>query len=194
MEDDLEFERSAAWAKKLSRIWLGALWGFAESTLFFLAPDILLTAAALFSPKRSFIQLLAILIGSLLGGALMYTAGDKFPDCSQELVLGVPFIKQRLLDKVEPQFEEHGLWAMCVGSFTGVPYKTYAVIAPRHAPFLAFMAVSLPARLARLFSSWSIASLLGLLFRRQIEASPPAALGLLVICWIGFYTYYWSVI
>jgi hypothetical protein len=56
------------------------------------------------------------------------------------------------------------------------------------------MAISVPARLGRLFVSWSIASLLGVLFRRQIEESPPAALGLLIICWIGFYTYYWSVI
>jgi membrane protein YqaA with SNARE-associated domain len=194
MEDDFEFERSEAWAKRLSRIWLGALWGFAEATLFFLVPDILLTAAALFSPKRSFVQMLAVLIGALLGGALMYTAADKFPDESQSMLLAVPFIKVRLLDKAEGQMQDHGLWAMCLGALSGIPYKVYAVASPRYGPFEKFMAISVPARLGRLFFSWSIASLLGVLFRRQIDESPPAALGLLIICWIGFYTYYWSVI
>ena len=36
-------------------------------------------------------------------------------------------------------------------------------------------------------------ALLGMLFRRQIESSPQAAIALLTICTIGLYTYYWSV-
>ena len=193
MTIELDFERTQAWAKSLSRIWLGALWGFAEATVFFLVPDILLTASALFSPKKSFAQMMAALIGTLLGGALMYTAADQYPDDARRVVLAVPFVKLRLLEQAERQMQDHGLWAMCIGAFSGIPYKTYAIIAPRHAPFEAFMAVSVPARLSRFLASWAVASLLGMLFRRQIEASPPAAVALLAICWIGFYTYYWSV-
>jgi hypothetical protein len=124
----------------------------------------------------------------------MYTAADKYPDQAKNVVLTVPFVKQHVLDQADRQLKDRGLWAMCLGAFSGVPYKTYAVAAPRHAPFEAFMAVSVPARLGRFLVSWASASLLGMIFRRQIEASPLAALGLLTICWIGFYTYYWSVI
>jgi membrane protein YqaA with SNARE-associated domain len=194
MSDELELERFEARGIGLSRIWLGALWGLAEATVFFLVPDILITASALFSPKRSFAQLIAILIGALLGGALLYTAADTYPIETQSLVLTVPFVKMHVLEEAERQMQESGLWAMILGSLTGLPYKAYAVGAPRHATFGVFMLMSVPARALRFVLSWGAASLLGRVFRRQVEASPTAALGLLAICWIGFYTYYWSMI
>ncbi len=180
--------------RSLSRIWMGALWGLAEATVFFLIPDILISASALFSPRRSFAQMMAILIGALLGGALMYTAADKYPDETKSVLLSVPFVKAHTIDQADRELQDHGLWAMCLGSFSGVPYKTYAVNAPRHAPFELFMAMSVPARLLRFLATWSVTSLLGMLFRRQIQASPIVALGLLALCWIGFYTYYWSIV
>jgi membrane protein YqaA with SNARE-associated domain len=189
-----ELERFEAWGRSLSRIWIGALWGLAEATVFFLVPDILITTSALFSPKRSFAQMIAVLIGALLGGALLYTAADTYPAEAKNVVLNVPFVKMHTLEQAERELQDRGLWALCLGAFSGVPYKTYAVSAPRFAPFEMFMAMSLPARLSRFLVSWGSGSLLGIFFRRQIEASPSAALGLLAICWIGFYTYYWSVI
>jgi membrane protein DedA with SNARE-associated domain len=194
MSDELELERFEARGRRLSRIWLGVLWGLAEATVFFLVPDILITASALFSPKKSFAQMIAILVGSLLGGALLYTAADKYPDETKNVVLHVPFIKLHTIEQADHQMQEHGMLAMCIGEFSGVPYKTYAIGAPRHSPFEVFMAMSIPGRLPRLLLSWAGSSLLGMLFRRQIQASPLAALGLLAICWIGFYTYYWSII
>jgi len=190
----VELERFEARGRALSRIWVGALWGLAEATVFFLVPDILITASALFSPKRSFAQMIAVLIGSLLGGALLYTAADAHPEEAKNLVLNVPFIRAHTLEEAERQLQDRGLWAMCLGSLTGIPYKTYAVSAPRHARFEIFMLLSVPARLLRLVLTWSVASLLGMAFRSQIQASPSAALGLLAVCWIGFYTYYWSVV
>jgi membrane protein YqaA with SNARE-associated domain len=194
MSDEVELERLEARGRALSRIWFGALWGLAEATVFFLVPDILITASALLSPKRSFAQMIAVLIGSLLGGALLYTAADGYPEEAKNLVLNVPFIRAHTLEEAERQLQDRGLWAMCLGSLTGIPYKTYAVSAPRHARFEIFMLLSVPARLLRLVLTWSVASLLGMAFRSQIQASPSAALGLLAVCWIGFYTYYWSVV
>ncbi len=191
---DLQAARYKARGRSLSRLWIGALWGLAEATVFFLIPDILITASALFAPKRSFAQMLAVLSGALLGGALLYTAADRYPNEAKNIVLNVPFIKLHLLDQADRELQEGGLLAMCVGSFTGIPYKTYAVSAPRRASFKVFMAMSLPARLFRFLVSWGIASILGIWFRSQIQASPLITLGLLAICWIGFYTYYWSVI
>jgi hypothetical protein len=190
----MQLQRYEERAISLSRIWIGVLWGLAEATIFFLVPDIIITASALFSPRRSFAQMMAVLIGALLGGALLYTAADKYPDEARNLVLTVPFVKLHTVDQAERQMQDGGLLAMCLGSFSGVPYKTYAVNAPHHAPFEAFMAMSVPARLSRFLLSWGTASLLGIVFRRQIQVSPLAALFLLALCWIGFYTYYWSVV
>lgn len=194
MSDELELERFEAWGLRLSRIWLGVLWGLAEATVFFLVPDILITSSALFAPKRSFAQMMAVLIGALLGGALLYTAADKYPDEAKNVVLHVPFIKMHLLELADRQMQEKGMLAMAYGAFSGVPYKTFTVNAPRHATFEIFMAMSLPSRFPRFLLSWGASSLLGMAFRRQIQANPLAALGLLAICWIGLYTYYWSIV
>lgn len=194
MSDEVELERFEARGRSLSRIWLGALWGLAEATIFFLVPDILITASALFSPRRSFAQMIAVLIGALLGGALLYTAAEKYPEETKSIVLTVPFMRQHNLDEADRQLQERGLPAMFLGALAGTPYKAYALSAPRHAAFEMFMLVSLPARLFRFLLSWAGGALIGVLFRRQIQASPSAALGLLAICWIGFYTYFWSVI
>ncbi len=194
MSAETQLERFEARGRSLSRLWLGVLWGLAEATIFFLVPDILITASALFSPRRSFFQTVAVLIGALIGGALLYTAADKFPDEAKSIVLSVPFIKEHLLDQSEHQWQDRGVLAPVLGSFSGIPYKTYAVNAPRHAALEVFLAASVPARFSRFLVSWTCASLLGMLFRRQIQASPLVALSLLAACWIGFYTYYWSVI
>ncbi len=190
----MQLEGYEARSRSLSKIWLGVLWGLAEATIFFIVPDVLITASALFSPKKSFAQVIAILIGALLGGALLYTAADKYPDEAKNVVLNVPFVKLHTLEQADRQLQDGGLLAMCAGSFTGIPYKTYAVNAPRHAPFEMFIAMSVPARLFRFVVSWGLFSALGMLFRRQIQASPMVTLGLLALCWIGFYTYYWSVV
>jgi len=194
MSAETQLQRYEARGRSLSRIWLGVMWGLAEATVFFLVPDMLITAAALFSPKRSFSQLMGILVGALLGGALVYTAADQFPNETKSVVLNVPFVKEHVLDRAERELQDHGALAVVLGSFSGVPYKTYAVNAPRHAALETFMAMSVPARFLRFLVSWTLASLLGMLFRSQIQASPLAALSLLALCWVGFYTYYWSVI
>ena len=194
MSVDTQLERYEARGRSLSQIWLGVLWCLAEATVFFIIPDVLITASALFSPKKSFAQMIAVLIGALLGGALLYTAADKYPDEAKSVVLSVPFVRLHTLEEADHQLQDGGLLAMCVGSFTGVPYKTYAVNGPRHAPFEIFMAMRVPARLFRFLLSWGVFSALGMLLRRQIQASPMVTLGLLALCWIGFYTYYWSVV
>ncbi len=194
LSDELELRRFEDRGRRLSRIWLGALWGLAEATVFFIVPDVLITASALFSPRKSLSQMIAVLIGALLGGALLYTAADKDSNAAKNLVLHVPFIKARILEKADGQLHDRGIGSMCLGALTGIPYKTYAVSAPHHVSFEVFMAMSVPARLLRFLLSWSAAALLGKLFRGQIQASPSAALALLLVSWIGFYTYYWSMV
>ncbi len=52
-------------------LWLGLFWGFAEATLFFIVPDVLLTLVALFSFRRSAQLMACILVGAVAGGSVM---------------------------------------------------------------------------------------------------------------------------
>ena len=76
----------------------------------------------------------------------MYTVADKHPEEARKAVLSVPFIKEPLVNRADRDMQSSGMWAMCLGAFSGVPYKTYAVAAPHYGPFKAFMAVSVPAQ------------------------------------------------
>ncbi|MDB2682040.1 hypothetical protein N9Z14_05535 [Opitutales bacterium] len=49
------------------------VWVFAEGTLFFIVPDLLLALTALISIKRACLQAAAVTVGALLAGTLMFT-------------------------------------------------------------------------------------------------------------------------
>jgi len=61
----------------INRFWhLAAfLWGFAEATLFFIVPDVLLTLLAVrFGWRRAIMPLLFCLSGAVVGGAVFFGA------------------------------------------------------------------------------------------------------------------------
>jgi hypothetical protein len=57
--------------------WLGFLWGFAEGTLFFIIPDVLLSWAALTGARCGFRIPGAILAGSIVAGLCMYAWSES---------------------------------------------------------------------------------------------------------------------
>ena len=178
------------WLLSRSGLWAAALWGFAEGTVFFLVPDIFLTATALFSVRRSLNQMAAALAGSLAAGALLYGFAVYGPAPAGSLVRSVPFVRETMFDKVDQDFRTSGVWALCKGPMSGVPYKVYAVKAPPYASWWPFLLVSIPARLERFVITWALFSLIGVFLRNRVAA----ALGFHILYWIGIYAYYWSVV
>jgi membrane protein YqaA with SNARE-associated domain len=182
------------WFLSRSALWVAAGWGFAEGTVFFFIPDIFLTATALFSVRRSLSQMFAALAGSLVGGTLLFGLAAHNPASAENLVQRVPFVSHRMFDKVEHDFQDAGVWALCKGPTSGIPYKVYAVQAPHHTQIVSFLLVSVPARLERFVLSWAIFALIGVLLRGKIQAHPVGAVGLHALYWIGVYAYYWSAV
>src|SRR5579864_4026571 len=80
-------------------LWAGFIWGFAEATLFFIVPDVLLTFIALYSFRRSVKVLAFILLGALVGGTLMLYAGQHSPEQAKAVVLRVPFVSSSMFDR-----------------------------------------------------------------------------------------------
>ncbi len=182
------------WLLSSRALWAALLWGFAEGTLFFLVPDIFLTATALFSVRRSLLQMGAVVVGSLAAGALMFSMAANNPEAARNAVLQVPFVGQPMFDRVERDFRSSGVWALCKGPMSGVPYKVYAVKAPTYSPWWLFLLVSIPARLERLVITWAMFSCAGILLRKNSWFRPIQALVGHALYWMGIYTYYWSVI
>jgi hypothetical protein len=182
-------------ARLLERALLGGmLWGFAEGTLFFIIPDVLITLILMFSLRRSLICLGGALIGALLGGSVMFAFSSFYPEQATALVHAVPFIREWMFTKVSGDFHAQGAWGMMDGPFSGVPYKIYAVLAPQSISFPAFILFSVAARLWRFLTLMGGALVLRLLL--QICLGPEGGDYKFYIThavvWIMLYTAYWT--
>ena len=111
-------------------IWIAAaaVWGFAEATLFFIVPDVLLTYAVLkFGLKRA-LQLSAVAAAAaVLGGIVLWLWSGEDAEAARHAMLMVPAVGPDLLARAGR--ETAGFWPLdlVVGAVTGMPYKLYAV-------------------------------------------------------------------
>lgn len=172
---------------------IAALWGFAEATLFFLVPDIWLTALAVRrGMKTALIACMAALAGALFGGLVMYEWGASNAEAARVLLERVPAINAAMIADVGDRLREDGLSAVFLGPLFGIPYKIFAVeAASAGIGLVAFLTVSIPARLLRFLLlsvvAWAISTALsgrtGIRFRTA----------LLTACWAVFYVGYFAV-
>jgi membrane protein YqaA with SNARE-associated domain len=173
-------------------IWvLGALlWGFAEASLFFLIPDVLLTVAAVRFGLRPALGLcLVAVIGAVIGGLIMWHWGASDAAAARHALLQVPAIGPDLLARVQTQMSESWALHLALGPLTGTPYKIFAVEAGASGinPVL-FALVSFVARLPRFLATTAAAALVhGAMRRRRVELSPYM---LLALAWSVNYAIY----
>jgi membrane protein YqaA with SNARE-associated domain len=171
---------------------IGFLWGLAEATLFFIIPDVFFTLVALFSVRRSAKVVLVALIGAVVGGSIMYVAGQVAPGQSQALVLKVPFVSPSMLATTKRDLDHSGIWTMAKGPWIGRPYKLYAVQASRYARWPLFLTATVVARMGRFVFLWAVAALAGALFRKPIANRPAMAIAIHAALWTLNYIVYWS--
>lgn len=136
-------------------IWIVAtmLWAAAEATVFFIVPDVLLTAAAIkFGLRRALLlSLLAAGVASAAGLAMWFWGGQD-PEAARRAMLMVPTIGPDLLARAHREVGHEWFRHLVTGAMTGVPYKLYAVEAGAVAinPWL-FVPASFAARFSRFF-------------------------------------------
>lgn len=170
---------------------LAALWGFAEATLFFIVPDVLLSWVALSDWREALRGCLLALGGALAGGLLMYAWGAADGAAAARVVEQVPAIGVDLLARVRGELAQQGAWAILFGPLSGTPYKTYAVQA--HGAGVgawAFLLASVPARGLRFML---VALLAGAIARVALPDLGLAGRSLAWGgAWIAFYTFYFA--
>lgn len=167
----------------------GGLWGFAEATLFFVVPDVLLSAVALTSVRRALVLSVWVLAGALVGGALMWAFGRADLATGKELLVLLPAIDAAMITDVGVQLESSGLPALFAGPVTGTPYKIYALQSGGLGIGLVqFLLVSIPARMLRFVvvtlavggASKLLERWLNLRWRQLV----------LALSWLAFYAWY----
>jgi membrane protein YqaA with SNARE-associated domain len=166
-------------------------WGVAESTLFFVVPDVLITRVALRSRGHALVCCAMAVTGAMFGGALMYGWSLCDPAGLHAVLLHVPAVNTGLMDAARHAMEQLGGLALAGGSFGGVPYKLFAAQASQVGLSLPMLLVfTVPARGLRFV-------LLALLTHAAAEwlrsrAGQRIVVGVWWLTWIIIYALYWS--
>lgn len=170
---------------------LALVWGFAEATVFFIVPDVLLSLVALRRGlKPAATCALAATIGAALGGAVMYQWAAHDPQTVMRVLDDIPGISSAMVAATGREFASHGWPAMFAAPFVGVPYKLFASAAGESAAsFPGLVALTIPARLPRFLLACVAAAVAGRLMRR----SPRLAVTALAAFWVVFYIGYFAI-
>lgn len=172
----------------------GALWGFAESTLFFVVPDVLISFTALGSWRRSVLQAGSAVAGALLGGAVLFAWATSTPEAARAAVRQVPFVREPMFAVASAGLAAGAFTALVRGSFSGIPYKVYAVEAPGRVRAAVFFLASVPARALRFLVVASAIALVASLLLRFTSIGSRGLRVVLAAGWSAFYAYYWLTI
>lgn len=175
-------------------VFLAFFWGFAEATVFFIVPDLLISLAAIFSRSLYLRTALAALAGALIGGAAVYLAAMQAPAFVSAMMRSVPFVTDLMIARVRNEYADMGNWALFYGPMRGTPYKLYAFAAPPYAGIATFLAVSIPARLLRFLAVGGFAALAAYLLRRFLKCSDRMLVCIHAAAWTAFYLFYWGAI
>jgi hypothetical protein len=155
-------------------------------------PDVLLSLVALLQWPRSWKHVASAIAGAVVGGALLFQWASSDHQNARAAIAGVPFIRENMLTKVDEGFKVHGLYALLWGSIEGIPYKLYAVEAPRFTPESKFLLATPPARAVRFLFVWSAFGFVAGWLRRRFAVRTPHLLGIYTLVWIVVYAFYWG--
>ena len=173
-------------------ILISGLWGFAEATFFFIIPDVFLSFVAVLQWPRTWKHVLSAVLGAVVGGALLFHLAAANQQNARAAVIRVPFIREHMLVNVDDGFRHRGLYALLWGSIEGIPYKLYAVEAPRFARQSRFLLATPPARAVRFLLVWSAFGWSAAWLRARLALRTAHLLLIYSVTWIVVYAFYWG--
>lgn len=170
---------------------IATAWGFAEATLFFIVPDVLLSFLALADLRRALCASAWAVAGSLIGGSLLYVWAQGDAVRALSAVTQVPAIGPALMQQSAAMLKVYGVWALFPGMLLGIPYKAFVVQASASGIGIApLLLVTIPARLLR-FAAVSAAT--NFIARRALRNWSARAKAATLACfWLVFYAIYFG--
>lgn len=171
--------------------WSSFVWGVAEATLFFIVPDVIVGAVAVFRPRRALASVVAAIAGALVGGLILYVAARGGGAGVRSIIEAVPGIRPETVARVQAELDGHGGTALVLAPFSGIPYKIYAVEwSLRGWGLPALLAWTVPARAVRIVPVALLAGGAGFVLRRWLERRPDVWLRLYGLGWVAVYVVY----
>jgi membrane protein YqaA with SNARE-associated domain len=171
---------------------LALAWGFAEATVFFVIPDVLLSYVVILDWKSTWRHILAAIGGALLGGALLFHWSRVDPEMARSMVARVPFVTEEMFERADEGLKVHGLAGVFIGSVTGLPFKLYAVEAPKYFSSARFLLVTPPARFVRFFLVWAGFGATAAWLKKNYAVRTSRLTGIHAVFWIVSYAIYWG--
>ncbi len=187
MPDETTQRRPPLWS------WAVLLWGAAEGFLFFVVPDVAISAVVLAKGWRAgLIACLLAATGASLGGGAMYVWSQGHPADARAAVEAVPAVSTAMIEAAKADMARDGWFiAALKGPMSSTPYKVYAMLAPASGASLpAWMAAAFPVRLPRFL----VVALAFALARRAAEGRISRR-GLTILFgagWVLFYGWFWA--
>ena len=173
---------------------IGFLWGLAESTVFFIVPDVGVAYIALVTPGYWWKAAATSVLGALVGAVLLFLAVQFWLHQEvRHLLTVLPGIHPATLAAARSRISLHGPGALLGAAFSGIPYKVFAAeltLAGTSLPVL--LAWTIPSRALRLFPVAAIAGLFGGILRPVIARNFRVFTAAYALAWAVFYGWYWS--
>src|SRR2546430_15300997 len=185
--------RTSAWCSRYG--WLvGFLWGLAESTVFFIVPDVGVAFIAAMSPRTWWKAAVMSIVGTLVGALVLFLVIQLWlgPRAVQ-LLLWVPGIHPASLAIASTRISDHGAAALLEAAFQGIPYKVFATqltVAGVSLPVLLLWTT--PSRALRLVPVAAIAGAGGRWLQSSLRRHFWLWVGAYAVFWVTFYAWYWS--
>jgi len=169
------------------------LWGFAEATVFFIVPDVLLSGFALFSLRKALTACLFAAIGATCGGVLVATFTQSMPENAYTVINAVPGISPATFERAQHLLAGGLFTGLLTGAFSGLPYKVLAYEATVSGSPVWQLALLTPlARLPRFLLVSVAVAWVSHLIRFRLTAK--SKMGLFLAGWLVFYGFYFSMV
>ena len=185
--------RTSEWCSRHG--WLvGLVWGLAESTIFFIVPDVGVAFVAAMSPKRWWVSAVTSVLGTLLGAVLLFLVIHLWLGAhAADLLLRIRGIHPSTLALASSRTADHGAGVLFLAAFQGIPYKVYATqltLAGISLPVLLLWTV--PSRALRLLPVAAVAGAGGRLLQGSLHRHFGGWVAAYGLFWFVFYAWYWT--
>ncbi len=150
--------------------WLLGVWAFLESSIWFIAPDLLLLPLVAARPKKLFRYISIALGASILGGITYISLISVNPSFWELVLSSTPFVKEYMFVYVNERYDSYGVWGVLWQSFSLFSFKIWTFLAfERGFSWLAFFSLAAISRFARFFLGAGIVVFGAVRARRLLE-------------------------
>ena len=171
-------------------LWIVAGWSAAEAAIFFIVADVPISWIAVRSgTKAALLAAIVAALASVAGAAAVFFWTGHDPAGAAATMAALPGIDPALIREAATSYHE-GPLALLAGSFSGTPFKLFALEAARERS-IAFLLLAPLVRLPRFLAIALFVGGISRLLERWMTGRQ--RLSLLLTLWVAFYAWYFSV-